>query len=298
MTYERTIKFDYFTVCIAKENTGDLVRFDFESWISKANDEGIEKKEISFDNTIARLEDLEGDKKSKLWKLRFLKLRDTNIPSIVKRENEAKPIILDDDEYIGEDLLMIYDRENQVAMIQCNRFAMTKGKLEKFLNAVWDDQENRIVLVHISRPINMDQLRKKNYRFLALRLANIHAVEDKHRPFSDIVNGLHTMGSRAGAITFSLGRGRQPKKGLNQQEVPILLDDIYANQDIVSDAVLKVKDDDDTTDIDVVDLFNYSVVEYIKFKMEERTTLEFNYATRLMVEKYIARKKEINALLS
>ena len=84
---------------------------------------------------------------------------------------------------------------------------------------------------------------------------------------------------------------------MNQQEVPILLDDIYANQDIVSDAVLKVKDDDDTTDIDVVDLFNYSVVEYIKFRMEERTTLEFDYATRLMVEKYNARKKEINALL-
>lgn len=297
MSYIRTIKFDFFTVCVTNENIGDLVRFDFESWISKADEEELEKKEISFDNTIARLENLEGDKKHKLWKLRFLKLRDTNIPSIVKRENEAKPIFLDDDEYIGEDLLMLYDPENQVAMIQSNRFAMTKGKLEKFLNAVWKDQEKRIVLVHISKPINMAQLRKKNYRFLTLRLANIHSVEDKHRPFSDIVNGFNTMGSRAGVITFSLGRGRQPKKGLNQQEVPVLLDDIYENRDIVSDAVLKVKDDDDTQDIDIVDLFNNSLVEYIEFKMEERATLEFNYATMLMVEKYVARKEEINVLL-
>ena len=70
---------------------------------------GIEKKEIEFDNVIARLEELEGDNENKIWKLRFMKLRDTNIPSIVKKEEEAKPIALDDDEYIGEDMLMIYD---------------------------------------------------------------------------------------------------------------------------------------------------------------------------------------------
>ena len=134
MAYSRTIKFGYYTVCVVNEEQGnDPIRFDFESWISKAVNKGIEKKEIEFDNVIARLEELEGDNENKIWKLRFMKLRDTNIPSIVKKEEEAKPIALDDDEYIGEDMLMIYDSENQVAMIQSNRFAMSKGKLEKYI---------------------------------------------------------------------------------------------------------------------------------------------------------------------
>lgn len=85
MAYVRTVKFSYYTVCIVNEEQGlDPVRFDFESWIRKAVDEKIEKTEIEFDGLTARLEELEGDTENKIWKLRFIKLRDTNIPSIVK----------------------------------------------------------------------------------------------------------------------------------------------------------------------------------------------------------------------
>lgn len=299
MAYIRTIKFSYYTVCIVNDaEGGDPERFDFEAWIKKAVEENIEKKEIEFDGVTARLEELEGDINSKLWKLRFIKLRDTNIPSIVKKEEEAKPIELKDDEYIGEDLLMIYDRSNQVAMLQCNRFAMSKGKLEKYLNKVWNNSEKRIVLIHISEKIKESELRRKNYRSLVLRLANVHAIEETHRPFSKIINSYHALGGKAGTITFSLGRGRQGKIGLNKEQMPIMLDDIYANMDIVTDAVLKVKDDDDNSSIDIVDLFDNSLNEYIDFKLEKRRVLDFSYATKRMIEQYLERKTKINNLLS
>ena len=299
MAYVRTVKFSYYTVCIVNEEQGlDPVRFDFESWIRKAVDEKIEKTEIEFDGLTARLEELEGDTENKIWKLRFIKLRDTNIPSIVKKQEEAKPIELEDDEYIGEDLLMIYDSFNQVAMIQCNRFAMSKGKLEKCINKIWNKQEERIVLIHISKRIKESELRKKNFRSLVVRFANIHAIEDNHRPFSKIVNSYYDIGGKAGTITFSLGRGRQGKCGLNQVQVPIMLDDIYANMDIVTDAVLKVRDDDDNSSVDIVDLFDNSLNEYIDFKLEKREALEFSYAANLMVKKYLARKQEISQLLA
>lgn len=299
VAYSRTIKFGYYTVCVVNEEQGnDPIRFDFESWISKAVNKGIEKKEIEFDNVIARLEELEGDNENKIWKLRFMKLRDTNIPSIVKKEEEAKPIALDDDEYIGEDMLMIYDSENQVAMIQSNRFAMSKGKLEKYINKVWDEPKQRIVLLHISKLVNSFELAKKNYRNLVLRLANIHPIEDTHRPFSKIVNSYYDVGGKAGTVTFSLGRGRQSKTGLNREAIPIMLDDIYSNMDIVSDAVLKVKDDDDNSSVDIVDLFDNTLCEYVEFKLEKRAALEFQYASRLMIERYLQRKEEICRLLA
>lgn len=298
MAYTRTVKFSYYTVCMVNEESGeDPVRFDFESWIDKAIKDGYEKKEIEFDNTMARLEELEGDSKHRIWKMRFLKLRDTNIPSIVKQEEDAKPIELEDDEYIGEDLLFIYDPENQVAMVQCNRFAMSKGKIEKYLNKIWGEHGKRIVLLHISKNINSKELKKKNYRNLVVRFANIHAIEETHRPFSNIVNSYNEIGGKAGTVTFSLGRGNQKNSRLNQEQVPILLDDIFSNRDIVTDAVLKIKDDDGSSDIDVVDLFDNSVCEYIDFKLEKRTALEFQYATSLMIEKYLNRKEEINQLL-
>ena len=75
-----------------------------------------------------------------------------------------------------------------------------------------------------------------------------------------------------------------------------MLDDIYDNQDIVDDAILKIRDDD-TNSIDIVDLFDFSLHEYIEYKLEKRTTLEFDYATRQMIEKYKDRKPEIDKLL-
>lgn len=299
MAYIRTVKFSYYTVCEVNDKEGGApIRFDFEKWINKAVESDIEKKEIEVDGLIVRLEEIEGEKENQVWKVRFIKLRDTNIPSIVKKEEGAKPIELEDDEYIGEDLLMLYDPEIQVAMLQCNRFAMSKGKLEKFLNKIWGNSDYRIVLIHINKSINYAQLKKRNFRRLELRLANIHAIEDTHRPLSNIINSYNAVGSRAGTVLFSLGKGRQPKEGLSPLQIPIMLDDIYENMDIVDDAILKVRDDDDNSNVDIVDLFDNCLHEYIDFKLEKRTTLAFDYATEMMVKRYIQRKPEIKDLLS
>lgn len=298
MAYVRKIKFSYYTICLVNDKDGsDPVRFDFESWIKKVDECGLEKKEVETDGLIARLEEYEGDKFSHIWKLRFLKLRDTNIPSIVKTAEEAKPIELKDDEYIGEDLLMIYDPENQVAMLQCNRMSMTKGRLEKYINKVWGNPDERIVLLHISKQINQAQLKKKNFKYLEVRLANIHATEDKNRPFGRIVNSYYEIGGKAGSFVCSLGRGQQKEDGLSREQIPIMLDDIYENLDIVSNATLKVKDDD-AASIDIVDLLDNTLNDYLDFRLEKRTTLEFQYATRIMIERYNNKKEEINQLLA
>ena len=297
MAYKRTIKFSYYTVCSVNEKeVTDPKRFDFEAWIEKAEKLNVEQKEIEFDGTIARLECLEGDSANHIWKIRFLKLRDTNIPSIVKKEEEAKPLELEDDEYIGEDLVMIYDPKNQVAMIQSNRFAFSKGKLEKYLNKIWGVDEQKIVLLHISKKIDVAKIKGKQSRSLILRLANVHPIEETDRPLSKIINAYATMGGKAGNVAFTLGRGSGKKAGLDGVQVPIMLDDIYDNQDIVDDAILKIRDDD-TNSIDIVDLFDFSLHEYIEYKLEKRTTLEFDYATRQMIEKYKDRKPEIDKLL-
>lgn len=300
MSSVRTIKFLYYTVCISKlEECGrtDPVHFDFESWIYKADELSIEKKTVEFDGIKIRLEKFVGDKNSGIWKLRFMKLRDTNIPSLVKEVEEAKPLELEDDEYIGEDLLMIYDSDNQVAMLQCNRFALGKGKLEKYLTRIWDVENENIILCPISKPVDARKLKKKNYRRLMLRFENIHSIEDNHRPFGKIVNSYNEMGGITGEVIISLGRSKKGESGLSQEQVPEMMNDIYENQDMISAAVLKVKDDD-STEVEVVNLFDNSLNSYVDFKLEKRTALDFDYATRLMVQEYYNKKEEINRLIS
>ena len=85
--------------------------------------------------------------------------------------------------------------------------------------------------------------------------------------------------------------------GLNKEQMPEMLNDIYDNRDIISDAVLKVKDDDDAS-VDIVNLFDNTLCSYVDFKLEKRMTLEFEYATDLMIKKYEIDKESINEILS
>lgn len=300
MAYVRTIKFLYYTVCISKiedDKRLDPKKFDFESWIYKSEKMSFEQKTIEFDGIKARLEKYVGDEEQGIWKFRFMKLRDTNIPSIVKEETEAKPIELEDDEYIGEDLLLIYDKKNQVTMVQCNRFALSKGKLEKYFNKIWGVKEEQIVLCPISKSVDVRKFNKKNHRRLVMRFENLHPIQENHRPFSRIVNSYYEMGGMTGEVVLSLSRGNKGKNGLNKEQVSTMLDDIYDNQDIVSDAALKVKDDDDNS-VDIVNLFDNSLCSYVDFKLEKRSALDFDYATSLMINEYLKKREEINMLIS
>ena len=99
------------------------------------------------------------------------------------------------------------------------------------------------------------------------------------------------MGGITGEVIISLGRGRR-NFGLNQEKVPQMLEDIYENQDILSDAALKVKDDDDDS-VDIINLFDNALCSYIDFRLEKRTVLDFGYATNLMIDVYEDKKGEI-----
>ena len=104
------------------------------------------------------------------------------------------------------------------------------------------------------------------------------------------------MGGITGEVIISLGRGRR-NFGLNQEKVPQMLEDIYENQDILSDAALKVKDDDDDS-VDIINLFDNALCSYIDFRLEKRTVLDFGYATNLMIDVYEDKKGEIEQLIS
>ena len=144
--------------------------------------------------------------------------------------------------------------------------------------------------------IDAKKLKKKQYKRLLLRFENLHPIEKNHRPFSQIVNSYYEMGGITGEVIISLGRGRR-KSGLNQEKVPQMLEDIYENQDILSDAALKVKDDDDDS-VDIINLFDNALCSYIDFQLEKRTVLDFGYATNLMVDVYEGNKGEIEQLIS
>lgn len=115
--YTRNIKFQYFQIIIESEK--QKFQFCFEDWAVYIDKEELVRKNLELKGLKARIEVYENDKdNNKIWTMRFMKLRDTNIPSKVKENEIAIPVELADDEYIGEDVTFLYDEEYGIAMIQ------------------------------------------------------------------------------------------------------------------------------------------------------------------------------------
>lgn len=297
MLYTRAIKFQYYTMyskVLKKNKWVDNGRFDFVKWLLNFETNKLVTKTIEFDGTKARIDNMDHDSKNGLWSVRFMKLRDNNIPSKVKENEEAKAIELLDDEYIGEDLTLLYCEKTGIAMIQSNRFALGITKLENFVNKNPLIKDEQVKLVSISHAIDLKQFKRKRYRTFELKFANMQRLEPSGKtPLGDIMKSFKKFGGLTGTVTISLGRSKIAS--LNNKELEDAFAEIIDN-DCIDGARLKVKDDDDSP-VEIIDLFDNVYNDIIQFNLEARTTLNYHTAVNMMTEKFNERLPNLKKLI-
>lgn len=288
----RNIKFQYFGM-VRQKREGDswkgLGKFDVITWVNNIKIKDLLRQPLNLGDTKGQVEKIEYSEKEDVWVIRFMKLREDNIPSIAKRNQEAKGIELADDEYIGEDIYMLYDNRVGVAMIQSNRFSLGIKRLSELISHVWGKDEERIAIKPISQDINLKSKRRK-YRTIELSFANIQKEElDERSSLSRLKSFYQKFYGISG--TIKIGIGRTKNGTLNIDEVEYLIEEVKTDPSIVG-ARIKVKDDDKAY-IETVDLFDNIYNDIIEFKTQEKTVLNPEYVARNMIKYYKDRKNEL-----
>ena len=129
--YKRTIRYQYYQVIIKKKD-GTFKIFNFAEWIKLMKENNLLQTAITFKDAKARIEKCEFSTENGTWGIRILKLRDTNIPSKAKDKEDARVIELEEGEYLGEDIFLIFHPQNGIAMIQQNRLSLGISRIEEF----------------------------------------------------------------------------------------------------------------------------------------------------------------------
>lgn len=70
------------------------------------------------------------------YQLTFERLRDFNYPVRTKLVGDSKDLGLSNDEYLGEEVTVLYDHQNDIMMIQNNRNSLSYKAIELCLNAL------------------------------------------------------------------------------------------------------------------------------------------------------------------
>lgn len=298
MEYKRVIRFQYYRILYkskGKDNKfGDYKTFNLVDWIVKMDEEKTIQKTIEFNRTFARIDKISYDKNADLWCLRFMKLRDTNIPTKVKENAESEAFVLEDDEYIGEDVTMIYDKKSSVAMIQSNRFSLGISRIEELLNYTNNDENIKIYVQPILMDKNIGRLKKSNYKHIEVSFANLNSWQEKDGKtavsLARLIEPLKNIGGYSGRV--SIGLGHSKKEALNRVESNQLVDEILSNKRFVRSARVRVKEDDDT-DVEIVDLFDEIYHDFIEFTLQSKTTLGFRETIFSMIYYFNKRKQEL-----
>ena len=164
MIYKRTIKFQYYQIKSKKSEikNASYKLFDFAHWIDGMDNNGLIQMEIPFNDAKARIDQFNFNANKQVWGIKLFKLRNTNIPSKAKNKEDAKVIELEDGEYIGEDMFLIFDPTNGIALIQRNRLSLGISRLEEFLAYTYNKyvDEHHKIDVYIEPILDLDGKKK------------------------------------------------------------------------------------------------------------------------------------------
>ena len=296
MKYSKTIRFQYYQLKYCKHDGKKLGKskvFNLVNWIDKMHSENRIKKKIEIGKLLVRIDEIKYDENNDLWALRLMKLRDDNIPSKVKEDEIAEPIHLEADEYIGEDMSILYEKRTGIVMLQCNRFSLSASRVREFIQFTNGDNDILISLDPIGAFFDEKQFKKGYYKNIDISFANVALWSDpknEKTALSSIISPITKFGGFTGHITISLGRVNEST--LNRIETQKLADEIRENKQFINSAKIKVKDDDDN-DIEIMDLFQDVEQDFIEFTFQSRENIKFEIAMTEMISKYLNRRESL-----
>ncbi|KAK9680631.1 methyltransferase (DUF6731) [Popillia japonica] len=253
--------------------------FDFAAWICYIAKNDLERKAIQLKDTKARVERIYISSSGDISLVRLMKLREENIPYKAKENTAAEDIPLEPDEYIGEDMYILYDVNNSIAMVQSNRFSLGTARFTEFLIKSQEKEDERVVMNPITNAINLKKFSKNIYRNIELRFANINNAYNDKTALADIMSPFKKLDGVSGTISISVGRAKE--NSLDAREVEDIIKEIKDNSNVIG-AKVKVKDDDDSH-VEIIDLFEDIMCDIISFKIPERRTLDFETAKQRIV---------------
>lgn len=267
------------------KNNRKQSNFDFRDWINKADEIGIEGRVFPHYTEKARLEHIFFEKD--LWCLSFDRLRDTNLPIKTKLYEESTDIEIDEDEYIGDKVAMLYDPTNHIVILQRNRNSLSLSGIQQYINKLWNNE--RDLLIQLNPILEVDPFiragNKQTYKKMKVKLADMldqSLVANENKPFKKICDLLTGYSGMTAEIVISMGQTRG--KYLDDEMVKETMEILKDNENLVKGAEISYKGDDDKTE--VVDLFNNKVFDIISVDLETRRTIPIEEIRDKMIISY------------
>ncbi len=277
--------------------------FDLSLWINEVSKLSIKDRTKNYYQDEIHLDRIQISNTRQFFLLRFMRLRQTNLPYKAKSGDEAQPMTLGVDEYLGEGVHAIYDDSIKVLMLQRNYHSINKSGIEKYINHLWDNDEYEIMLNPICpKEIQQRILNATEYRTIKLKFADVpkSRVAEANRksrlplPIEEMYNAFSKYKPLNAQITLSMGHNR--KGALDKGVVTETIDALINNEDCITGAEISYRNGVNEP-VEVMDLFDAKLNDIITVSMERGKSIAHEFMWQLMQEQYEKSRGKVNAAL-
>lgn len=277
-----SIKYQYYQLCTfdGDNYTEDL--YDLIDWIGRVGAMKLEDTVHEVDGIEGRIEKIEPIYKDQFYSLNFMRLDVISNTYILKRDEEARHVDLEENEYIGKNTVLLYDPKYSIAMVQCNRGSYGAFSLANYINSF--NYDGKLCYFRpIAYNLDIEDLKKFPTAKLDVRFANTRKFKAKGKFFERIIDSCNEIECYAAHIEMSLGYTKGTE--LSKETVYEAVCDLKSseNRDAVSSAKIKLTSDQKSN---VIDIFNNVFSDNISFTIPPRGELDFNTLTNAMLKKY------------
>lgn len=283
----KRIKCYYYQLAVVSDAPDHQDRiFEFNKWMMKRPPKDEMKQHVQLNGCIAYIDDLHISGEGRYYFVRFYRLRTENLPARIREGEKAEPIQLNDGEYIGNDLNMLYDCKTGFAMVQRNYLSLTTSRLSEWMSRDFDSGE-RVAFRPIFQKLRLQRMKKKEVRSIELSLANLDTVD--YNGSSSLNSLLHGFGKYQGyTAKIKISVGKKKGQSLDTGSIEDLLTDTYCNQDIVEGGTVKLREEG-KPNIESVDIFNDAISDEMQIEVANNSGSADFYA---METKMLATYKE------
>ena len=302
-TKERYIKMDYFRVVsrdLAKPDGTDTL-FDLSQWIAIFDKElkELSKRVQPHNGESARLDNFYVTDDG-IWVLDFLRMRDGNIPKMAYMDKQSEDIELNSDEYIGEEVIGLYDDSVYILALQRNRNSLSVSGIENYINKTIRPYISETISIHlcpILSNVSIDDVAKnKNniYKKVRIKLADVANLDTTKYSSSlgSVLRGLKHYDGAYIDITVSMGHC---KGNLNNNMVN---DTLYK---LVSDPNAKKVDlyykQGETEQVEFVDLLSDKLSDIVYITYKAKQSIPSDLLAQTLLTRYAESKHRIQQIL-
>lgn len=294
-----------------------LQQYESSPWDMKEMIEYIKNKNnpntnIEFDRIIAEIEPNSFIfENNTIISFQLTKLRDNFLLAKKKPGEEKKDLILNDDEYIGEFVSLIYDCKNKIIMLQSNMYGLGVTKVEKyltllrrrFLETINDNEqirELRCELRVVINPNKIDEILKAKY-FKKVRVKGSDIMMDSFIDSSGFFGKIRKSIGVAKGLNFDISisaNTTDKTKSIEVGEMKKLLDDYKTFEENSEKPLIEItKKDDENSNVELVNLLEPRLTDVINFSIYSRQSIGHDFLYNKMIKTYISRRPLIERIL-